>query len=492
MKAYLSRRRLYLVLSGAIMTILILSVGISSASSVTIRPTGLLVPLYTPAGDATWSTLIQVKSSYPSVPVIAIINPSSGSGNSLSPTFVSGIQSLQTAGINVVGYIPTHYTATSISVVESGIMNYSSWYHVNGIFFDQMSNIQANLSYYSTVSTYAHSLGLAITIGNPGTSVPASFVGSMNILNIYENSGDPNVSTISSAAMGYDRSNFAMIAYNVTAPTQTYLNSVAPYVSYVYFTDGNGTNPFTGLTSYLDTLFSELLSIDGPVTFIDNLAGLVTLGNNDSTLTFNTGVSHITVTLNLGHANTWTAVQTFLDNSIAWSKLTLFPPACPGNEFITTLANNPTCASPRSTVSVTKNPSNPTGTAQVCDTVKMMGLGAAGSEAMAYTPTKSGLVRWELYGAMSNTVGGDGVGMDIRRGTGTAPNNGDAATGTAYNAYTLYNTIPTNGGYTFFDIEGTAQLTVGTTYWFDTGLCAITGGTAAITHLHFDLLEFGN
>ncbi len=293
------------------MVILILLAGFRPASSVTIRPTGLLVPLYTPAGDATWSTLIQVKGLYPSVPIIAIINPQNGPGSSSNAAFVSGIQSLQTAGINVVGYVPTNYALTSISVVETGISNYSIFYHVNGIFFDQMNSSQAAVSYYSALSTYVHSLGLAITIGNPGTSVPASFIGTMNILNIYENSGDPSVSTISSATIGYDRSNFAMIAYNVAAPTQSYLDSVAPYVSYVYFTDGNSPNPFAGLTSYLNTLALELLSIDGPVTSTNNLAGGITLGNNDSTLTFNIGVSHITISLNLGHASTWTAPQYF-------------------------------------------------------------------------------------------------------------------------------------------------------------------------------------
>jgi hypothetical protein len=311
MKAISKRRLSFLLVSGAIITILIFPGGLGLASPVTNGRTGLLVPLYTPAGTASWSTLIQVKGSYPSVPIIAIINPKSGPGSSSDSTFVTGIQGLQAAGIDVVGYISTNYTSTNISTVENDTMNYRNWYHVNGTFFDDMSNNPTQVSYYSTVSNYAHSLGLALTIGNPGTSVPASFIGTMNILNIYENSVDPSVSTISSAAMGYDRDNFAMIAYDVDAPTQSYLESVAPYVSYVYFTEETGSNPFAGLTSYLNTLASELSSIDGPDTSINNLAGALTLGNNDSSLTFNTGVSHITVSLNLGHANTWTATQTF-------------------------------------------------------------------------------------------------------------------------------------------------------------------------------------
>ena len=319
------------------MTVLILPAGISLASPVTNGRTGLLVPLYTPAGDASWSALIQVKESYPSVSFVAIINPKSGPGSSSNSTFVAGIKSLQAAGISVVGYISTNYASTSVSIVENDTLNYHGWYNVSGIFFDQMSNSQTEVSYYSTVSNYAHSLGLALTIGNRGTSVPASFIGTMNILGIYENAGNPSVSTISNAAMGYDRNNFAMIAYNVDAPTQSYLESVAPYVSYVYFTDENMPNPFAGLTSYLNTLASELSSIDGPDTSINNLAGAITIGNNDSTLTFNTGVSHITLSLNLGHANTWTATQTF--QNIAFSADSIYSIGTAANRAANVISN---------------------------------------------------------------------------------------------------------------------------------------------------------
>jgi hypothetical protein len=244
-----------------------LSTAIHPASSATQTPTGLIVPLYAYPTSPTWNGLIQAKQSNPHVPIIAIINPNSGPGGSSDPAYVSGIASLQSAGISVVGYVPTGYASVSLSTVEASATDYKDWYDVNGLFFDEMSNSQSVAGYYSSASQYAASIGLGLTVGNPGTSVPSSFVGAVSILVIYESPGLPGVSTISSSTMGDASSNFAMISYGVSSPTQTYLQSVAQYVSYAYFTDGQAPDPYTGiLPSFLGSLMTMLSSIDSPST----------------------------------------------------------------------------------------------------------------------------------------------------------------------------------------------------------------------------------
>src|SRR5439155_1649764 len=69
-------------------------------------------------------------------------------------------------------------------------------------------------------------------------------------------------------------------------------------------------------------------------------------------------------------------------------------------------------------------PLNPTGTADT--TGKMMGL------AGAITPQVTGNIRIAVCGSIANNTIADGGKLQIRVGTGTAPNNGDALTGTAY------------------------------------------------------------
>jgi hypothetical protein len=158
--------------------------------------------------------------------------------------------------------VPTHYASVKLKTIDASALDYETWYHVNGIFFDQMSNSKSEASYYSTASKYATSIGLNLTVGNPGTSVPSNYVGTVNILVIYENAGFPSVSTIATSTMGDPRGNFAAIGYDVVAPTQSYLQSVAQYLGYVYFTDGRAPNPYAGLPSYLGSLMAILSSMD--------------------------------------------------------------------------------------------------------------------------------------------------------------------------------------------------------------------------------------
>jgi Spherulation-specific family 4 len=226
--------------------------------------TGFMIPLYAYPTDPSWSGLIQAKEAYPNVPVVAIIDPTStGPGRSSDPNFASGIAKLQAAGIIVLGYIDTDFTSESLSTVEAWTADYKNWYDVNGIFFDCMTETSSGASYYSSADSYANSLGLNFNVGNPGTNVPPSYIGTVNVINVYEANGYPSASSIQSASMGYSRTNFAIIVTDVSAPSQSYFQSVIPYVSYVFFTDQRGGNSYMALPSYLSTLMSMLSSVDG-------------------------------------------------------------------------------------------------------------------------------------------------------------------------------------------------------------------------------------
>ena len=118
--------------------------------------------------------------------------------------------------------------------------------------------------------------------------------------------------------------------------------------------------------------------------------------------------------------------------------------------------------------SVQVNPTNPTGTNSTSGV--MMGLGAQATP-VAFTPSGTGIVDVTITGvevisagaAGSTTVGG-------RYGTGTAPANGAADTGTHFGPasdmqFRMANVSATAG--TPFTIKGRVALTAGTKYWFD-------------------------
>src|SRR5579875_452948 len=157
--------------------------------------TGIIVPLYMDPGSY-WTQLIQVKNAHPSVPIVAIANPNNGPGSSIDSNYVNGIAQLQSAGIVVVGYVHTLYGSRSTTTLETEMNEWHNWYHVTGIFFDEMANTAGYESYYSNLSSYAASHGMGFTIGNPGTDTIASYMGTESNLCIYEDVGLPSLSTL--------------------------------------------------------------------------------------------------------------------------------------------------------------------------------------------------------------------------------------------------------------------------------------------------------
>jgi hypothetical protein len=205
-----------------------------------------------------WNAIIQQKLANPSVSITVIVNPDNGPGGSKDPNYVKGIDNLRSAGVNVLGYVYTSYAGRSSGSVMADISTYKGWYAVNGIFLDEMSNMAVEESYYSALTSYVHSLGLSTVVGNPGSPVPASFVGMVDVIVIYEKAGIPSASTLGSSTMGLSKSGFATMSYGVSSLTSSSVGAVAAYAGYIYITDEGMPNPYASLPSYFAALVSDL------------------------------------------------------------------------------------------------------------------------------------------------------------------------------------------------------------------------------------------
>jgi hypothetical protein len=136
----------------------------------------------------------------------------------------------------------------------------------------------------------------------------------------------------------------------------------------------------------------------------------------------------------------------------------------------------------RTTAATTSNPGDPSGTTNT--TGKMMGL--AGS----ISPVKTGRVLVSFTGDIFNpTAIADGAKTQVRFGTGSAPANGDANTGTTVGNIVKYVTSTTDERVPFCNTVLITGLTLGTTYWVDLSLAAITAGTATIENLTYTAVE---
>lgn len=129
------------------------------------------------------------------------------------------------------------------------------------------------------------------------------------------------------------------------------------------------------------------------------------------------------------------------------------------------------------------SPADPTGTTDA--TGKMMGL------AVSLTPVSTGRVMIVISGTIANASGiADGANVQLRTGTGTAPANGDALTGTVAGGLVKYVSATTAEKAPFSVNAIVTGLTLATARWIDLGLAAVTGGTATVKDLSVSAFEF--
>lgn len=149
-------------------------------------------------------------------------------------------------------------------------------------------------------------------------------------------------------------------------------------------------------------------------------------------------------------------------------------PGTLGQELIAQGASADPIFVTRATLSAT--PSNPVGTTNT--TGVMMGLSGS------ITPAKNGVIAITLTGdGFNSTLVGDGGSIALRYGTGVAPINGAALAGTQASTPIHFTVAVTGDHKPFACIALVSGLTIGTAYWIDASLAAITGGTANIEQL---------
>ena len=231
-----------------------------------------LVPAYfypTPGGG--WD---QLAASAQKIGITAILNPDSGPGVTVDSNYVAAVNKLQAAGGKVVGYIHTSYAsgAVSLATVETEINEYRSWYHVNGIFIDEMSNDGTGLQYDASIYQYAHGTQANFTvIGNPGSITTQAYATTpvADVLVNFEDTG-ANYSSFMppSWQANYPANRFANIVYGVSsvAAMRADVSQAAQHNNgYLYVTDGtdtasSGYNPYASLPSYWNQFVAALQS----------------------------------------------------------------------------------------------------------------------------------------------------------------------------------------------------------------------------------------
>ena len=152
---------------------------------------GLLVPAYQyPTLGTLWADCAAAATR---VPLVAILDPASGPGVGVDPTYTSAIGAVRAAGGRVVGYVPTFGGDAPAESVLAQVDRYRAWYAIDGIFLDLMANDAnpSHVAYYLAVreSIRARERGWLV-IGNPGTLTLEAYVTGADVLCDFEYYGE--------------------------------------------------------------------------------------------------------------------------------------------------------------------------------------------------------------------------------------------------------------------------------------------------------------
>jgi hypothetical protein len=132
---------------------------------------------------------------------------------------------------------------------------------------------------------------------------------------------------------------------------------------------------------------------------------------------------------------------------------------------------------------LTATPANPTGTTS--GSPLMMGLGST----CKITPVYSGRVRVQFTGLYINSTAGNATGIRAQFGTGAAPANAAALTGTQFSATIAPTTANAGAGLPFTMSAIITGLSVGTQVWFDLAINA-GGATSSLASITCEAMEF--
>jgi len=223
------------------------------------NPTGTIIPLYSAPAAGTWAAVEAAKRAHPAVPVLAVINPANGPGTAALSDYMTGIAQLTAAGVKVIGYVHTSYGQRAAADVQADVDRWHSLFQgVSGIFFDEMANTPGFEGYYQGLTAYAKGHGFDFTIGNPGADGSASYVGSVDVILVYENRGLPALATLGGWHTAYDRHNFGIIPYAVPSLDAGFVKAAAQSCGYIYVDNDDLPNPWDTVPPYLDTLVGAL------------------------------------------------------------------------------------------------------------------------------------------------------------------------------------------------------------------------------------------
>lgn len=188
---------------------------------------------------------------------LVIINPLNGPGPKKDPSYTKLVSHAQSSGITVMGYVFTRYGERSTAILKRSIKDYFDWYGVDGIFFDEGSELCKHVPYYQKLVAYTNSMNEnAITALNWGLQGPECYFIHPNAPGVVVNFENPFPSYMSwkgpaQWVYNYPASRFWHLILaappKINAFRKAIKNSKDWHAGVVYVTDDTLNNPWDRL-----------------------------------------------------------------------------------------------------------------------------------------------------------------------------------------------------------------------------------------------------
>jgi hypothetical protein len=206
-----------------------------------------LIPAYVPPRE------LSALAQSPQRPRMVVVNPASGPGAAPNRAYGDAVRELQAAGVRVLGYVHTAHGSRPVATVVNDVNRYLSWYHLDGIFFDEAASDAGQLPYYRTLADAARGTSRRVVVVNPGVPPAPGYFDLADVVVTFEGTYAGYVDALKTtpAWLRQERPDrVAHLLYGASrAEAMRALAGAA--AGYVYATSGAMPNPWRTLPPYL-------------------------------------------------------------------------------------------------------------------------------------------------------------------------------------------------------------------------------------------------
>jgi hypothetical protein len=199
---------------------------------------------------------------------MAIMNPADGPGRRFDPAYAAVVGEVRAAGGRVIGYVHTSYGKRDLAAVKKEVKDYARWYHLDGVFVDEMSSDggRKHLRYYRQVDAYAHRLMPGgVVVGNPGVNPAEAYTAVADELVLFEDGSGYEAYAPPPWQAALPETRFANIAYGVAGADAMRADvglAAGRHTGWVYVSDGTLPDPYQELPTYWDDLVGAVAGVN--------------------------------------------------------------------------------------------------------------------------------------------------------------------------------------------------------------------------------------